>query len=291
MLLFGEHTVLQGGSAYAVPLRGYRAELSRSSPGTTAPGGLDFGTWLEHMRREPGLVEQLDLDRLASEADRLRIESNIPVGYGLGSSGALCALVYGRYARRRWTFEEPRRALGGLRTALASLENFFHGSSSGLDPLTSFLNRGVVIEPGGGIDLGATDSPLPYPHVDSGWFLLDSGQARRGELAIRSFRESAADPTWRTEALAPMHAAVERIVEGIRTASFGSLPQNIKRLSELQLNYLPAELIPTSTRRLWGRWLAEDLAYLKLCGAGAGGFYLGYAPRRVALENANLRWI
>ena len=63
-------------------------------------------------------------------------------------------------------------------------------------------------------------------------------------------------------------------------SNFGSL---LKVLSELQLRELEF-LIPSHIVSLWEAWLHDDSAYLKLCGAGGGGFFLGYAPDRSKIK-------
>lgn len=268
LLAFGEHTVLHGSSAYAVPLRRFGARLGLGE-GASARSET-FVAWRRYAAARPGLGEALDLAAWAREAPRLALASDIPQGYGLGSSGALTALVYRRYARATG---EPDREV------LARLEGFFHGRSSGLDPLVSLLDAPVVVRAGGeaeGVPEGA--SLLPRLTPAGRWFLLDSGVPRAGGEAIARFGERCADAAWRGEVLAPMVGCVDALVTGAVAGAAGGLAPKLRTLSALQREHLRF-LIPDDVGERWGRWLAEDAAWLKLCGAGGGGVFLGYAPR------------
>ena len=80
-------------------------------------------------------------------ANGLYFDSSIPQGYGIGSSGALVAAVYDRYANSKITILEnlTRDKLLKLKQIFGLMESFFHGKSSGLDPLNSFLSLPILI--------------------------------------------------------------------------------------------------------------------------------------------------
>jgi len=125
-----------------------------------------------------------------------------------------------------------------------------------------------------------------FPPFDKagGWFLLDSGQPRAGKAAIARFGESCKNEAWRIDVLLPMNKLVGELAIGLKMQSLAGLSPKLKELSKFQLSEL-AFLIPTHVASLWGKWHAEGTAYLKLCGAGGGGFFLGYAPDRSSIEN------
>ena len=74
-------------------------------------------------------------------------DSSIPQGYGVGSSGALVASIYDQYAADKITVLEnlTRDKLLKLKQIFALMESFFHGKSSGLDPLNSYLSLPILI--------------------------------------------------------------------------------------------------------------------------------------------------
>ena len=267
LLVFGEHTVLHGSRAYAVPLRRFGAYL-RLGEGPSAASET-FLAWHRYAAARPGLAEALDLGAWAREAPRLTLASDIPRGYGVGSSGALTALAYRRYAYAKTA---PSREV------LAALEGFFHGSSSGLDPLVSLLDAPVIVRPGGQVaHVPEGAALLPRLTPAGRWFLLDSGGPRAGGEAIAGFGERCADDRWRREALAPMVARVDALVAGAAAGASEGLAAQFRELSALQVGHV-GFLVPDGVARWWRRWLAGDAAWLKLCGAGGGGFFLGYAP-------------
>ena len=276
LLLFGEHTVLHGSSAYAVPLDRFGMRLTLGArPGDPTP----FADWLADARRRPLVRASIDLDAWAREADRLAVSSTIPQGYGLGSSGALVALVYRRYARG---------GVADLRALLGELESFFHGSSSGLDPLVSCLAQPVRVTPDGRAEpVGRRCPALPLPDPGGGWFLLDSTRTRSGQEAIARFRESGRDEGWRHRVLEPLVSVVDGLVGLAAAGSTEGLTPKLAELSRLQLEGLEF-LIPDAVAERWSRWLTEGVAYVKLCGAGGGGYFLGYAPGGADLDAGRL---
>lgn len=282
LLLFGEHTVLHGSGAYAVPLGAFNMALSLGGR-SSDPG--PFERWLDYSLRDGVLRSRLDLEAWSREAGELSVSSTIPEGYGLGSSGALTALVYRRYARG------GKR--GDLREILGRLEGYFHGDSSGLDPLVSHLARPVRMYPDGRAEAAdLAEAGLPQFAPGGRWFLLDSGRSRAGRGAIARFRESAADVAWRRRYLRPMREVVDELIAGVATGSPGGLTPKLESLSRLQLDGLDF-LIPEPVGERWRRWLADGVACLKLCGAGGGGYFLGYADAGTPLDagRLTLRWL
>jgi mevalonate kinase len=106
----------------------------------------------------------------------LYLESDIPQQYGMGSSGALCAAVYDKY---RLDLKEPLQPgdipgpapvsthahanLSSLRITFGLMESFFHGRSSGFDPLVSFLKTPLLLGIDGTVapaDLSGFDPPV-----------------------------------------------------------------------------------------------------------------------------------
>ena len=65
----------------------------------------------------------------------------------LGVSGALVASIYDKYAQNKITVLEnlTREKLLQLKEVFAQMESFFHGKSSGLDPLNSYLSLPILI--------------------------------------------------------------------------------------------------------------------------------------------------
>lgn len=284
--MLGEHTVLHGSAAYAVPLRRFSARIDKRNTDAQQPqlptdqgihASFDFKKWAAFAKTSEVLAGVLDFQRWESEAQHLGVYADIPIGYGLGSSGAITAAAYRRYANR------TEKNLPLLRIQLAALEGFFHGKSSGLDPLVSYLDKAVYINPTGDIEPVEVNVAFPAFNEGGGWFLIDSKQPRAGKDAIARFGESCKDERWQERVLAPMCAIVNDLARGMKSHSITRLSPKLGALSKLQLNELDF-LIPAHIAALWSNWQKDGTAFLKLCGAGGGGFFLGYAPDKAAIK-------
>jgi len=102
-------------------------------------------------------------------------DSSIPQGYGVGSSGAIVAAFYDKYAQNKITVLEnlTREKLLKLKTIFSEMESYFHGKSSGLDPLNSYLSLPILINSKDNIE--ATGIPSQKQEGKGAVFLLDSG--------------------------------------------------------------------------------------------------------------------
>ena len=74
----------------------------------------------------------------------LYFESSIPQGYGAGSSGALIAAFYEHFSISPITNPSDTH-LKELKKELGVLESYFHGNSSGTDPLVSYLKHSLLL--------------------------------------------------------------------------------------------------------------------------------------------------
>ena len=280
LLLYGEHITLRGGEALAVPLPRFGGRWAADAAGGPVTELLD---WVGYLL-EPGVRDQLHatLD-LRAAADFFatggHFPSDVPRGYGLGSSGALTAGLYHRFAAPRTVPTDVAQLQGDL----AVLESFFHGKSSGTDPLIAYLNRGVHLradQPPALVDL-PTDLP-----ADFRFFLVDTGQSRRTAPWVRRFLEryaaqsdfrAAADDYWRTDTRA-----------AIRAALLGHWPEvhlRTQRIGIFQYKWL-RDFCPAGLHPLWETLNTRPDSALKLCGAGGGGYLLGCTTAWSALQDA-----
>ena len=104
--------------------------------------------YTEYLKGLPEELLRLDWEALHADLDlRLYFDSSIPQGYGVGSSGALVAAFYDRYAVDKISPQAdliPEK-LSRLKSIFAAMESYFHGKSSGLDPLNSYLSLPLLI--------------------------------------------------------------------------------------------------------------------------------------------------
>jgi mevalonate kinase len=281
LLLFGEYVLLLGAPALALPLPGFGGAWAWSDSAPPPERARAMAPALERWARSEALrdVEGLDVEAFTRDLGRgLWFASNIPSGYGLGSSGALCAGVFDRYARQR---PDDLEALKGV---LARMESFFHGQSSGLDPLTSYTGRALLLENRGTVEYFTGRAWAEPPIV----FLLDTGLPRQTGPLVRWFLDQAATPPFRRlleETLLPAHRSMLAAWAAADAAAFWPA---LRAYSGFQLDHLQP-MIPSGIQEVWGKILSEEKIALKLCGAGGGGFVLGFARQEADVREMAAR--
>lgn len=273
LLLFGEYTIIRGSHALAMPLRRYSGHWQFAPDGIPLACNLEeYVQYLKRLQDKGELLTDMDLKRFEREVNRgLYFESDIPVGYGAGSSGALCAAIYSRFAINPFQRGDTPHYVR-LKQQLAQLEGYFHGSSSGLDPFICYLNHAVLLYPDG----QARQVEVPEPGDSNGvFFLVDTGISRRtGPLVgafLLKFEDDAFAEAVQRELAPATENAIRYYLEGRRKVM---IPE-IRRISAFQYANF-REMIPASFRGLWEEGLNSGIFQLKLCGAGGGGFLMGY---------------
>ena len=274
LLLFGEYTVLLGGQALAIPLPKYAGHWAFSKPAAGRP----LWPFFHFLRQEQSrLSVSLDLDLLSKElAAGLHFNSSIPAGYGLGSSGALCAALYYRYAEERIGVEDATQQ-DELRRQLAGLEGFFHGNSSGADPLICYLQQPLLLVKG----KAERVRPKPSERGTYTFFLLDTRKLRRTAPLVERFRAYCEQKPFRQMAEQLWAPLSERATRQYLQGEASALRATMAELSAVQFEYLKP-WIPEAVRPFWRKGLDSGQYSMKLCGAGGGGFLLGYGRKDIA---------
>lgn len=269
LLLFGEHVLLLGASALAVPVPAFagkwKEERSGNRMGNRRESLLQFAE-SKALASIPGL----DVGAFQKDIyDGWYFDSNVPEGYGLGSSGTLCAGIYDRYAR------EKTQDLSALKNIFARMESYFHGSSSGIDPLTSYVACPLLIREKSMVSETAPASWQQPPVV----FLLDSCTPRQTGPLVQWFLEQSRQAAFDQKLQAKLLPAHEAMLRAWLSADAAGFWIHLQLVSQFQFeNFHP--MIPANMRSLWEKSLNSADFSLKICGAGGGGFMLGFAKNR-----------
>ena len=201
-------------------------------------------------------------------------DSSIPQGYGVGSSGALVASIYDKYAADKITVLEnlTREKLLKLKQIFSLMESFFHGKSSGLDPLNSYLSLPILINSKENIE------PAGIPSQKEGKgavFLLDSEQIGETEPMVSIFMNKMKNEGFRKMISEDFSTITDACIEDFLQGNIKSLFGNVKSLSKIVLkNFKP--MIPDAFHKVWEQGIQSNAYYLKLCGSGGGGYILGF---------------
>ena len=275
LLLFGEYAIVKGEKGLAVPffVYGGRWQQSNGEKPLTTPSLQPLVNYIADLQQQGELLVPFDVERLQADVNQgLYFESNIPQGYGLGSSGALVAALFDRYARTQTT------DFSTLKAVFSQLESYFHGRSSGLDPLVSYLQQAVCIAADDIFTLA-----LPPLTAVQLW-LVDSLQPRQTAPLVRYFLEQCERETFMQRFKNELCAANEKCIEAVQNKDEETLWDNWKILSTFQYEHF-SPMIPVSLREHWEQGLETEDYLLKICGAGGGGFLLGITKAEINLAD------
>ena len=286
IILFGEYSMIFDATALMVPLKRFSAQWRFSSrlmaQGAAASNASlqRFADYLSTLDEVKGLI---DLPRFHHELQyELYLDSDVPSGYGLGSSGVLVAAVYDRYALRK--LEDPLQ----LKTLFGKMESFFHGSSSGIDPLQCYLGQPFRINAG-----GVTMLPEDFIPSDLHVFLADTGKKSNTKPLVQYFKTKRADAEYlnafQSEYVPCVTACIDHLVAGEKAAFFSSLRQ----LTDGQLKFLRPMITDNSIDLFLER--PDFNIGFKISGSGGGGYVLGFTDDKeqteAFMEGYSIIWV
>ncbi|MCF4100812.1 mevalonate kinase [Gillisia sp. M10.2A] len=297
ILLFGEYGIIKDSKGLSIPYNFYNGALKvDENPSEEAiKSNLSlkkFALYLEELQASQPELVQFDIEALKEDVEKgMYFDSTIPQGYGVGSSGALVAAIYDEYATGKITVLEnlTREKLLKLKKIFGEMESFFHGKSSGLDPLNSYLSIPILINSKDNIEPAGI--PSQTENGKGAVFLLDSGSIGETAPMVQIFMENMKQEPFRkmlkTQFVKHTDACVDDFLQGDVKSLFG----NIKKLSHVVLdNFKP--MIPAQFHKLWKHGIDTNDYYLKLCGSGGGGYILGFTEdidkARKSLKDYNL---
>ncbi len=280
ILLFGEYGIIKDSKGLSIPYNFFKGALKvTETPDQEAIKSnnnlKEFAKYLEGIQ-DKGVVK-FDFKKLHGDIESgMYFDSSIPQGYGVGSSGALVAAVYDKYAYEKITVLEnlTRDKLLKLKEIFGLMESFFHGSSSGLDPLNSYLSLPILINSKDNIE----PAGIPSQSVENkkgAVFLLDSGIVGETAPMVGIFMENMKQEGFRNMLKNQFVKYTDACVDDFLKGDVKSLFSNIKELSHVVFdNFKP--MIPKQFHGLWKKGIETNDYYLKLCGSGGGGYILGF---------------
>lgn len=263
VLLFGEYLILEQAKALAVPFPEFSGAWKFvKDPESQNPYYKDFLRLLDFMHTQ-GMNDFIELEEF-EEAIRngLCFDSTIKTGYGTGSSGAVVAGVYDQFLKKN----KATKDFAIIRARLSAIESFFHGNSSGLDPLVSYFDQALLV------DNDKSVSKVEFTKPDLSYYLLDSGKSRSTQPLVKIFKQKKQAVTFIEDVLNPLTMISDRAIDQF-IANDAGLMDSILQISKLQFEGFQ-EMILAEFKEMWKKGLESNTFALKLCGAGGGGFYL-----------------
>lgn len=281
ILLFGEYGIIEDSKGLSIPYNFYKGALKSDENPTdeTKKSNLNlvkFVAYLKQLQTEQPALVSFNIELLQNDVNNgMYFDSSIPQGYGVGSSGALVAAVYDKYATNKITVLEnlTREKLLQLKAIFSNMESFFHGKSSGLDPLNSYLSLPILINSKNNIE--AAGIPSQSATGKGAVFLLDSGIVGETAPMVNIFMENLKDQGFRKMLKSQFIKYTDSCVENFLQGDMKALFKNTKELSKVVLsNFKP--MIPEQFHQIWQNGIETNDYYLKLCGSGGGGYILGF---------------
>ena len=252
-----------------------------------------FGSWKESANPDERIIEffnfvskmllwnkqfVLKSEDLQFWKERGCFESNIPFGYGLGSSGALTAAMFDSF------IECPERvSLQELKRVLGQIESYFHGASSGTDPLVSYLNQPLIISQK---NIELSDISISNSYQD--FYLYDSQEKRNTAALVKEYQALRTNDSTFEQCTNEMGVLNDQLILALQHKNSNSFLNNFIALSELQYNAMSG-FIPEMVKTDWKNGLDSGEYYMKLCGAGGGGYFLILDYKKQIAMNSNLK--
>ncbi len=277
ILLFGEYGVIKDSKGLAIPYNSFQGAL-KVSENLTEKAKIsnqklkDFYNYLLDLESND---VQLRLEEFKTDIEKgMHFDSSIPQGYGVGSSGALVAATYDKYADNKITVLEnlTRDKLLHLKSVFAQMESFFHGKSSGLDPLNSYLSIPILINSKDHLE--ATGIPS-QKEGKGAVFLLDSEMVGETQPMVNIFMNKMKNEGFRKMIDRDFARYTDACIDDFLHGNAKSLFRNVKDLSKVVLKHFKP-MIPSTFHQIWKKGIETNDYYLKLCGSGGGGYILGF---------------
>jgi len=283
ILLFGEYGILLNSKALSMPysrfsgrfrmLDRHAGNLKTEEAGSNA----SLKSLLRYFILNSNKFSFIRLDQFQEEVNHgLYFDSSIPSGSGLGSSGALTAALYNRYA-----IDTSLNDYQKIQSYLAEIEACFHGISSGIDPLTSLLKRALLIE--------NKNATVKMPDLSTFFntfslFLINSHLTGNTSDLVTHFMEQYHQPEFREKINEEYVPVINQTIDSLIANDFNSFTTLIARYSQFQLSHFE-RMIPDAMRKFFLYGIETGNFYLKLCGSGGGGYLLAISPDRLKAEN------
>lgn len=285
VLLFGEYSILFNSKGLSIPYSHFTGQLSFINEDKYTD--LDFATqsneqlkeFLQYMldlQSKGEMPCEFDFEYFASDINKgLYFESNIPQGYGIGSSGALVAAVYSKYGINSIKSSSMLKAgdISRLVKIFSKLESLFHGQSSGIDPLNCYIQQPLLINTREDIEI--IGIPRTKIEKDSVIFLVDTGKIGKTGPLVNHFLEQMQFSEYADIFAEEYIPFVNQCISSIREGSMKAFFSALEKVSAFQLKYFK-RMIPCNFMQAWQWGLDTGSFNLKLCGSGGGGFLLGF---------------
>lgn len=263
-ILSGEHAVVRGHGALVFPIKEKQLTLSylSSSPSLgadyTGISGADMHLLFWSVLEQGMQLLGRSLNQLGGH---FHLNSNIPVGVGMGASAALCV------AMSRWFCAQKMIDVSNCSEFAKELEHLFHGKSSGLDIAGVASDVGVYFKEGVCVPLQQVIKPT--------WFLSSCNQ-----IGITSHCIQQVHSLWESNVTLAqkidrqMIDSVQECRLALEQGGVDAIERLAKAMNQAGDCFFQWGLVSESLQQHMNQLFADGAIAVKPTGSGGGGYVL-----------------
>ncbi|MBF0596849.1 mevalonate kinase family protein [Faecalibacter rhinopitheci] len=274
ILLFGEYGIIENSKGLTIPYNFYQGALKFELTPESASSNESLRKYAQFLSEN--FSDQFNTESFIEDVKNgMYFDSNIPQGYGVGSSGALVAAIYNKYSKDKIDIQADltKDKIAELKLIFGKMESYFHGKSSGIDPLICYMNIPLLIQSKD--DISTVGLPAASIDGKGAVFLINSGEPGETAPMVQIFFEKLKGEgfrkTLKEEFIKYNNACIDYFVKG----EYNPLFANLQKLSSWAFEHF-RPMIPQKLVDAWKTGIDTDTYYLKLCGSGGGGYVLGF---------------
>ena len=278
ILLFGEYGIIKNSKGISIPFDLFSGALKIGDLNNNEinQSNLEIKKF-NHYLKQNFQENEINFDLMDKDLQNgLYFKSSIPTGYGVGSSGSLVAAIYEKYFINiiKNEININSNQIFHLKQIFSKMESFFHGTSSGFDPLNSYISSSILIN--SKKDVKTTLTPNQNNNGKIGFFLIDSEESSDTSILVKQFQKNMEDSDFKNIFQNEFIPLTNSCVKDFLDSNFNSLSINFKELSRFTFDNFKM-MIPDKFDLIWKKGLNSNEYYLKLCGSGGGGYILGFS--------------
>jgi len=261
-ILAGEHAVVRGNEALVFPIKEMQLTLSYTASSAalnatfSGSSGADLHLLFWSVLEQGSQLLNRSLNELGGS---FHIDSNLPIGVGLGASAALCV------AMSRWFCDQKLIEQSQSTVFAKELEHLFHGKSSGLDIAGVASHQGIYFK------AGAEETLEQIIHPN--WYLSSCNQIGITSHCIQQVQALwEADPKLAQCIDAQMIESVQICREALEKGGNEAINLLAQAINKAADCFFQWGLISESLQQHMNQLLEAGAIAVKPTGSGSGGY-------------------
>ena len=161
------------------------------------------------------------------------------------------------------------------------MESFFHGNSSGIDPLSCYIQKPILVE--SKINVKLIDVPDQNLNSNRALFIVDTNSQGSTQTLVKTFFEKLDDINFQSFFENDFVSVINDTIRNFLECNYEEFEKNFIDLSKKTFANFQ-EMIPDNFKKLWIDGIENEEYYLKLCGSGGGGYLIGLTKNFKKIE-------